>query len=108
MIERIWNPAAGRSFDDFNHRLAATDRLLDPLVRQAGQAAPEKVKYTSFEGERVERYAWLGQHVAFQTVRADLDPAVMRRLCDTFDKVYEFYSDATGASRSAPGSTKAE
>jgi len=62
-----------------------------------GPAAPQpvRVKYTSFEGEKVERYAWLGRHVVFQTVRKDLDAAAMARLCDTFDKVYEFYHDAT-------------
>jgi hexosaminidase len=32
MIERIWNPATGRSFDDFQRRLVATDRLLDLLL----------------------------------------------------------------------------
>ena len=37
------------------------------------------MKYTSFEGEKVERHAWLGRHVAFQTAREDLDPAAMTR-----------------------------
>jgi hexosaminidase len=32
MAERIWNPAAGRTYEDFERRLAANDRLLDLLV----------------------------------------------------------------------------
>ncbi len=31
MIERIWNPDAGRSYRDFERRLSACDRLLDLL-----------------------------------------------------------------------------
>ena len=56
---------------------------------------PIQADYTSFRGEKVIRFAWLGKHVAFQTIRADLDAAAMKGLCDTFDKVYEFYRDAT-------------
>ncbi len=44
----------------------------------------------------MERYAWAGRRVAFLTVRDDLDPAMMAKLCDTFDKVYDFYRQATG------------
>ena len=66
------------------------------MLRRPEQIQPVTAKYTSFEGEKVERFAWLGRHVAFQTVRADLDPAAMTGLCNTFDKVYEFYHDATG------------
>jgi len=32
MAERIWNPDAARSFDDFHGRWQATDRLLDRLI----------------------------------------------------------------------------
>jgi hypothetical protein len=32
MGERIWNPDAGKSFDDFNHRYEATSPLLDKLL----------------------------------------------------------------------------
>ncbi len=99
MMERIWNPAAGKSYADFERRWAAADRLLDLLVRrtdwQSVLRPKARARYTSFNGEQVERYVWLGRHVAFQTVRQDLDPAAMARLCDTFDKVYEFYHDAT-------------
>ena len=31
MVERIWNPAAGKSYADFERRLSACDRLLDLL-----------------------------------------------------------------------------
>jgi hexosaminidase len=34
MAERIWNPAASKTYQDFARRLAATDRLLERLVRQ--------------------------------------------------------------------------
>ncbi len=35
MIERIWNPAAGKSYDDFARRLACSDRLLDLLLHRS-------------------------------------------------------------------------
>ena len=49
---------------------------------RGGRAAskPVAVKYTSFNGEAVDRFAWLGKHVAFQTVSKDLDAAVMAKL----------------------------
>jgi hexosaminidase len=34
MMERIWNPAAGKTYADFNRRFAATDRLLDLMVHK--------------------------------------------------------------------------
>lgn len=34
MSERIWNPAAGKTYADFAQRLAATDELLDRLVHR--------------------------------------------------------------------------
>ncbi|MDA1142693.1 MAG: family 20 glycosylhydrolase [Planctomycetota bacterium] len=34
MAERIWNPTAGRSYEDFKKRLDATDRILDKLLSQ--------------------------------------------------------------------------
>ena len=37
MAERIWNPSAGKSYDDFARRFAATDKLLDALLPKAGQ-----------------------------------------------------------------------
>ena len=33
MMERIWNPAAGRSFADFDRRLTSSDHLLDSLLK---------------------------------------------------------------------------
>jgi hypothetical protein len=54
------------------------------------------MEYRSFENEQLQRFAWLGRRVALLTVREDLDPAVMAKLCSTFDKVYEFYREATG------------
>ena len=54
-----------------------------------------RADYTSFQREQVSRFAWLGRHVAIQTIRNDLDRKAMKGLCDTFDKVYEYYHDAT-------------
>ena len=34
MVERIWNPAAGKSYDDFERRLVCSDRLLDLLLHK--------------------------------------------------------------------------
>ncbi len=34
MSERIWNPAAGKSYSNFARRLAVTDKLLDRLVHR--------------------------------------------------------------------------
>ena len=63
---------------------------------KAAKLTPVETEYESFEKESLERYAWVGRHVAFLTAKKDLDPAVMGKLCDTFDKVYEFYREATG------------
>jgi lysophospholipase L1-like esterase len=70
------------------------DRLR--AAEAAAPARPVQAKYTSFNGETVDRFVWPGRHVALQTVRKDLDPAVMTKLCNTFDKVYDYYHDATG------------
>jgi hexosaminidase len=34
MMERIWNPSVGKSYEDFDRRLGASDRLLDLLVHR--------------------------------------------------------------------------
>ena len=57
---------------------------------------PIQVEYRSFKDELLQRYVWMGQRVAFLTAREDLDPVVMEKLCATFDKVYDFYQEATG------------
>ena len=72
-------------------RRAGQLRAEDP----AATIRPVKADYTSFQGEKVSRFAWLGRHVSIQTVRDDLDPKAMKGLCDTFDKVYDYYHDAT-------------
>jgi hypothetical protein len=81
---------------------AAAVWLLTALISDAladePRAAPRPVRteYRSFQNESLQRYAWVGDRVAFLTVREDLDSAVMGKLCRTFDKVYEFYREATG------------
>lgn len=57
---------------------------------------PTQVTYRTFKGEKTTLYAWTGQHVAFLTIRQDLDPSIMTKLCATFDKVYNFYVHTTG------------
>ncbi len=63
---------------------------------KAPSKTPTQVTYRSFRGEETKRFAWMGEHVAFLTMQDDLDPVVMKKLCTTFDKVYNFYTDATG------------
>ena len=45
MMERIWNPAAGKTYSDFDRRWAACDRLLDLRLQKT-----TKVKYTELRG----------------------------------------------------------
>ncbi len=37
MAERVWNPSAGKTCDDFERRFAATDKLLDALLPKTDQ-----------------------------------------------------------------------
>ncbi len=57
---------------------------------------PSPVRYTSFRQEQFDLHAWKGEKVVFLTREADLDASAMQRLCDTFDKVYDFFHMATG------------
>lgn len=57
---------------------------------------PEPTQYTSFRNEEFKLYAWKGENIAFLTRSKDLDRRVMRRLCQTFDIVYEYFVHATG------------
>jgi hypothetical protein len=57
---------------------------------------PPSVQYKSFNNETLPLFAWKGQKVAFLTESKELDPKIMARLCDTFDKVYAYYQEATG------------
>jgi hypothetical protein len=66
------------------------------LVSEADSPVRPEIEYRSFKREQVKRFLWMGEHVAFLTVRSDLDPKVMDKLTDTFDKVYEYYKEATG------------
>ena len=75
--------------------------LLTPLfaIAIAGAAeppTPEAVDYTTFDGKKVKVFAWRGKRMAFLTKLDGLDPKLMSGLCDTFDKIYDFYRDATG------------
>ncbi len=50
MSERIWNPDAGRTYDDYAQRAAATDQLLSKLIptvriRATGLAAEDRDRY---------------------------------------------------------------
>ena len=75
--------------------------LLTPLFASAITRAveplrPEAVDYTTFDGKKVKVFAWRGKRMAFLTKLDGLDPKLMGGLCDTFDKVYDFYREATG------------
>jgi hypothetical protein len=56
----------------------------------------EKVEYLSFKSKQVERYAWTGRNIAFQTISKDYDPEVMGRIVFAFDKAYDSYKEITG------------
>lgn len=66
------------------------------VVRAAEPLTPEAVDYTTFEGKKVKLFAWRGKRMAFLTKLEGLDPKLMTGLCDTFDRIYDFYRDATG------------
>jgi hypothetical protein len=70
--------------------------LLPAAEPKPKKLTPVEVQYRSFEDESLKRFAWVGRRVAFLTAKRDLDPEVMAKLCDTFDKVYDFYREATG------------
>jgi hypothetical protein len=75
--------------------------LLTPLfasaiTRAAEPLRPEAVDYTTFDGKKVKVFAWRGKRVAFLTKLDGLDPKLMGGLCDTFDRIYDFYREATG------------
>ncbi len=57
---------------------------------------PQPYTYTAFDGTILQRYAWRGQHIAFLTERADLEPQVMQRLLTVFDSVYKYYAASVG------------
>jgi serralysin len=68
-----------------------------PTVSHAAEPLkPAPVDYTTFEGKKVELFAWRGKHMAFLTKREDLDTKLMAELCTTFDKIYVFYHESTG------------
>jgi hypothetical protein len=54
--------------------------------------------YETFQGRKLDLYAWEGKQVVFLTARADLDPKAMTRMIQVFDRVCEYYQDATGRS----------
>lgn len=54
------------------------------------------VAYVSFQGQQRALFPWIGEHVAFQTQTADLDPVTRTRLVEVFDRLWRFYVDATG------------
>jgi N-acetyl-beta-hexosaminidase len=54
MSERIWGPALGRGFADFEARLAATDHLLQKLIRPAAFELQGLID-PGYEGSRFNR-----------------------------------------------------
>lgn len=66
-------------------------------VRQVARAdGPRVVTYTTFDGAQLERWSWLGRHVALLTARADLDRPTMTRILAGLDAAYEYYAASTG------------
>jgi len=68
------------------------------LAAQAADppGAGAAVSYTSFEGKTVSLFPWRGKRMVFLTKSEAHDPAVMAALCGVFDKVHDFYHEATG------------
>ncbi len=54
------------------------------------------VSYTSFQEKELKLHPWPGKRVVFLTKSGDLDAEVMQGLCEVFDRIWEFYRDATG------------
>ena len=66
------------------------------LIEIEATAAPDTVEYTAFDGKKLQLHPWKGKHVAILTKLEGLDPKLMQGICDTFDKIHEFYQDSTG------------
>jgi serralysin len=60
------------------------------------ELTPVITDYRSFEGESLKRYAWTGTNVAFLTVDRGRSPMVMGKLVAAFDRVCDYYRQATG------------
>ena len=71
-----------------------------PFALAAQAAVPPgagaAVSYTSFEGKKVSLFPWRGKRMVFLTKSDAHDPEVMAALCGVFDKVHDFYHEATG------------
>ena len=89
MIERIWNPAAGKSYDDFERRLAGSDLLLDLLLHKF---AVQAEGLCSFGSNRFQRELRL---------TLTLSPAVKGEIRYTLDG-----SDPTSKSPVCPGTIR--
>jgi hypothetical protein len=73
-----------------------TGRLVTEGVSQGPGQPTAAVPYQSFNGAALQLYPWRGERVALLTPTADLDPAVMQRIVNSFDRVYDYYHAATG------------
>lgn len=69
-----------------------------PLVMFAVDAplVPTAATYRTFNNQELALYAWKGRHVAFLTAGTNLDAQAMTGLVATFDRVRDFYHEATG------------
>ena len=82
---------------NFNRRLFLLATLAAATtVIAAEPIKPLEVDYTTFDGKQVRLFAWQGKRMAFLTKLDGLDQQQMTDLCDTFDRIYDFYRDATG------------
>lgn len=76
--------------------------LLQPLAgglvraQQAAVLKPDTVEYTAFDGKKSALEAWRGQKVAILTKPGTVDRRIMTDLCGIFDKIHDFYREATG------------
>jgi hypothetical protein len=55
-----------------------------------------QMTYTSFDGEELVRYAYVGDEIAVLVDSPDYDASVMNEIVATFDRAYDYYFQATG------------
>ena len=68
----------------------------DSLVQQV-RISPYPQRYTNFNGNVLELFAWKGKHVMLLSQQNDLDRKTMYKWLNAMDTAYGFYKRCTGA-----------
>lgn len=88
-----------RRFNQFS--LAVVAATLIGLALPQDASGQVEMTYTSFEGDELVRYAYVGEEVALLVDSPDYDASVMSDIVATFDRAYKYYFRATGRHPSA-------